>query len=52
LPALAGIGWGEGLVPQIPKKKSAAPLHHPKPSLRFGFGLSPQAGRGERALAR
>jgi hypothetical protein len=23
---------------------------HPKPSLRFGFDLSPQAGRGERSL--
>jgi hypothetical protein len=25
----------------------AATPPHPKPSLRFGFDLSPQAGRGE-----
>jgi hypothetical protein len=42
VPLLRGEGWGEGLLPQIPKSEMRGDSPHP--ALRAD--LSPQAGRG------
>src|SRR6202035_2052290 len=44
---MRSIGYGEGLLPQIPKTTCpAASPPHPQFELHWNFDLSPRAGRG------